>query len=399
MRRAGAPAGLVEIRTSLPSRSVSVTIGQSKPSSLGLNALLDFKAEVTLDGEPLTDAEWQTIVSSTDGLVFLRGKWVESDPEKLREVLAHWKKIERARRGGGFVCRGVSFAGRDQPGWRRTAGGGWRRVVVCPRRRLDREPTGGIARPAGSADWRSRRILAELRPYQHSGLHWLRFMARLGLGACLADDMGLGKTVQVLAALQHWRAESPGAPPHCWSPRPRCWPIGRRGRKIRARSPLPDRPPVGRGGDWFDQKETLEKRSPPQYLVVTTYGMLARRRRCAGPWNLAILDEAQAIKNPGTRQTRAVKELPRPARRAHRHAGREPPRRSVVHLRFSQSRACWVRRAAFHALRPSVKPREPPDLRPAAPAHAALHLAPAQDRPHASSPTCRTRPRCAPGAR
>src|SRR5262249_5249892 len=45
-------------------------------------------------------------------------------------------------------------------------------------------------------------------------------------------------------------------------------------------------------------------------LVVTTYGMLVRtgwlkKQR----WRLAILDEAQAIKNSGTKQTRAVKEL------------------------------------------------------------------------------------------
>ena len=200
-----------------PSRpAVKVTIGQSKPSSLGLNALLDFKAEVTLDGEELTDAEWQTIVSSTEGLVFLRGKWVESDPEKLREVLAHWKKLERAR-----LEEGVSFAeafrllAGMQPGveadsmepdsakeWSFVHGGAW----IGSRLAELRDPRASAAPVPGG-------FKAELRHYQHSGLHWLRFMARLGLGACLADDMGLGKTVQVLAALQHWRAESPGASP------------------------------------------------------------------------------------------------------------------------------------------------------------------------------------------
>ena len=42
-------------------------------------------------------------------------------------------------------------------------------------------------------------LKAELRPYQQTGYSWLRFVARLGLGACLADDMGLGKTVQVIS--------------------------------------------------------------------------------------------------------------------------------------------------------------------------------------------------------
>src|SRR5205085_6570264 len=44
-------------------------------------------------------------------------------------------------------------------------------------------------------------LRAELRPYQKQGAHWLWFMNRLGLGACLADDMGLGKTIQVLSLL------------------------------------------------------------------------------------------------------------------------------------------------------------------------------------------------------
>src|SRR5712671_938020 len=44
-------------------------------------------------------------------------------------------------------------------------------------------------------------LQAQLRPYQRQGAHWLWFMNRLGLGACLADDMGLGKTIQVLSLL------------------------------------------------------------------------------------------------------------------------------------------------------------------------------------------------------
>ena len=48
---------------------------------------------------------------------------------------------------------------------------------------------------------------AELRPYQQTGYAWLRFVARLGLGACLADDMGLGKTVQVISLLLDLKRE------------------------------------------------------------------------------------------------------------------------------------------------------------------------------------------------
>ncbi len=45
-------------------------------------------------------------------------------------------------------------------------------------------------------------------------------------------------------------------------------------------------------------------------LIITTYGMLVRTDWMKKyRWRLAILDEAQAIKNSGTKQTRAAKEL------------------------------------------------------------------------------------------
>jgi hypothetical protein len=49
---------------------------------------------MTLDGQPLTEEEWQAILNATQGLVLLKGKWVEVDSEKLKEVLSHWKKVQ-----------------------------------------------------------------------------------------------------------------------------------------------------------------------------------------------------------------------------------------------------------------------------------------------------------------
>ncbi len=54
---------------------------------------------------------------------------------------------------------------------------------------------------------------AELRPYQHAGYAWLRFLREHGIGGVLADDMGLGKTLQVLAMIAAARRDEPDAPP------------------------------------------------------------------------------------------------------------------------------------------------------------------------------------------
>ena len=303
-----------------PSRPVvSVTIGQAKPSGIGLNALLDFQAAVTLDGETLTEAEWQTLVSASEGLAFLRGKWVESDPAKLQEVLGHWKKLERAR-----LEEGVSFAeafrllagvksgdggsGAESDAvkeWSFVHGGEW-----IERQLAELRDPHAAETPIPSG------FKAQLRPYQVGGLHWLRFMARLGLGACLADDMGLGKTVQVLAALTHWRQESPTARPALlvvpasllgnWQAE-----AAKFAPALRVMIAHPSAP----GNEALADAGALERAFASADLVATTYGVLARQETLRRfPWSQAILDEAQAIKNPATRQTKAVKELTAPVR-------------------------------------------------------------------------------------
>lgn len=300
--------------------TVQVSIGKVKPSGMGLGALLDFNASVTLEGEPLTEAEWKTIVSSSEGLVFLRGRWIESDPEKLKEVLAHWKNIERARQD-----EGVSFAeafrmlSGMQPGgsgtepesdsvreWSYVHGGEWIQSQLAELR----DPSAHDAAPPD--------FHGQLRPYQQAGLHWLRFMARLGLGACLADDMGLGKTVQVLAALQHWRRETPGNPPGLLVvPASLLGNWQGEAAKFAPSLRILIAHPSASGFDAQAKEETMRKAFASADLVITTYGMLFRQETLRRHlWSVAILDEAQAIKNPASRQTKSVKELRAPVRLA-----------------------------------------------------------------------------------
>jgi non-specific serine/threonine protein kinase len=153
-----------------------------------------------------------------------------------------------------------------------------------------------------------------LRPYQQAGVQWLHLLSGLGLGACLADDMGLGKTIQVLALLLA------------------------RQRNGGARRPSLLVAPASLLANWAAEiekfapdlmaailhpsamtAEQIQQVTPERVgeldLAITSYGSLLRMPVVAATeWRFAILDEAQAIKNPNAKQTRAAKALKATAR-------------------------------------------------------------------------------------
>jgi hypothetical protein len=295
-----------------PRPTVKVTIGSSRPAGLGASALLDFSVAATIDGEPISDDEWRAIARGTDELVLLKGKWVEVDRSKLDEVLAYWRKAERQfeREGISFLDAMRLMAGQgrlgasmdsgtgDDDGWSEVSAGAWLEGVLARLRSPERSDAVGV----------DAELKATLRPYQQVGVRWLRTIAALGLGGCLADDMGLGKTIQVLALLLQLKREPDGAPSLLVAPASLLanWraEIGRFAPSLVVRVAHGSAAPEDRTGD--GARPDLNGVD----LVMTTYGSAHRfpwMREVA--WRLLVLDEAQAIKNPGARQTRAVKSM------------------------------------------------------------------------------------------
>ncbi|MCA9678799.1 MAG: DEAD/DEAH box helicase [Myxococcales bacterium] len=300
------PAGWGGARPPRP--QATVTVGSRAPGGLGLDALLDYRAEVSLDGEPLTDDELRALLDGADGLRLLRGRWVELDREQLAAALDRLRAAERA------TADGLSFA----EAMRLVAGASLAADDAAPPEARPRvvpgpwlaETLAGLRAPDGLAAIEPGEALhARLRPYQEVGVRWLYLLTRLGLGACLADDMGLGKTIQVIALLLVSRRPRAATPPSLlvapasllgnWTDELARFAPGLRVRIAHASSMPADRltattPPVLRDVD----------------LVITSYGTLPRVPwLTAGSWDLLIVDEAQAIKNPGARQTRAIKAL------------------------------------------------------------------------------------------
>lgn len=307
----------VNWRMNRPARAqVKATIGANAPAQLGLDALLDYQMEVTLDGEALTKAEIKRLLAQSDGLAFLRGQWVEVDHDRLRRTLARFEAIERRAAAEGLsfgeamrFLAGASLAGDDaaaeEGAWGAAVAGPWLAETLASLRR----PDGRLAVEPGPM------LRGTLRPYQRAGLQWLYLLAKLQFGACLADDMGLGKTLQVIALLLALKAEAGGtaAPTLLVAPASLLanWAseIARFAPSLSAMVAHPSATPSDA------LKAAAATDLPGVDLVITSYGYLARtpwlKQRT---WRLVVIDEAQAIKNPEAQQTRAVKQVKAAAR-------------------------------------------------------------------------------------
>jgi non-specific serine/threonine protein kinase len=295
-----------------PRPQVSAQIGGKPPVGLGQNALLDFQLEVTLDGERLTAAGIRDLLEKSDGLALVRGRWVEVDRERLQRMLEYFREVERtaAENGLGFREAARLLAGADLEAGDASADAGaeWSQVVAGP---WLAETLKGLRSPEGLARIDPGAALhATLRPYQQVGVRWLYLVAKLGLGACLADDMGLGKTMQVLSLLLVLKRQAAGqrqpsllvAPASLlanWASEMERFAPG-----LKAFIAHPSALPAA------ELKTLAPERLRGVDLVITSYGSLLRVPWIAETgWQLAVLDEAQAIKNPDAKQTRTVKKL------------------------------------------------------------------------------------------
>lgn len=316
-----------------PKPQIKTRIGDTITGNFSSATLLDFSATLALGDQEVSPVEWKTLLKASEGLVFLKGRWVEIDKERLKSALKQWENLDKnyARQGISFIEGMRLLAGAPvdlapaavtTPAWQYATPGKALQPLLDSLRETDTAAL-RVLKP---------HLHAQLRPYQETGVVWLARMTQLNLGACLADDMGLGKTLQVISLLLWLKLQAttknqsqgdkknqrpPAAPSlliiptsllgnwkaelEKFAPSLRC---------LFAHPAMMDMQTLGKGSAFKGNVVKEGNRLDKHDLVVTTYGTLLNYDVFqTQKWRLVILDEAQAIKNPASQQTRAVKKL------------------------------------------------------------------------------------------
>ncbi|MGH3856960.1 MAG: DEAD/DEAH box helicase, partial [Pseudonocardiaceae bacterium] len=271
----------------------------TKASKFGRDQLVEFRWELAVGEDTLTEDEIAALAETKAPLIRLRGQWVAVDPEQLRRGLEF---LARAPTGSSTAAELLAMAARhpddlDTPlPLTSVRAEGWLGELLSGAAAQSLQP---LQPPPG--------FTATLRPYQQRGLSWLTFLSSLGLGGCLADDMGLGKTVQLLAMESLQRHEDPGTGPTLL-----LCPMSLVGNWQREAAKFaPELRVYPHHGGTRLHGDALREHLKDTDLIVTTYATATRDiDELAGyRWDRVVLDEAQAVKNSLSRAAKAVRRL------------------------------------------------------------------------------------------
>jgi SNF2 family DNA or RNA helicase len=292
-----------------------------RPSFVGLQAMLDFDWRFSMNGVDLSEDEFQKLVSEKRRLVYIRGRWVKLDPAFIRQIQDLMKKAEKeGLHVRDLIEQEMVNADEDEDAENPKAfakiqielNRQWKTMLhqLTELKELPLEPVPDS-------------LVAELRPYQQTGMSWLLFLRKYGFGACLADDMGLGKTIQLISYLLTVKETS--------APKVRASKNGVTGQEHVETGAALIICPTSVLGNWQKElerfapslnvylhygsnrlkEEAFREKALASDIVLTSYGLthLDEVEFSALSWSSISIDEAQNIKNAQTKQSRAVRKL------------------------------------------------------------------------------------------
>lgn len=294
------------------------SIGNTSQSALNLQTLLSCEIELVHNDKPLTKAEIEMLSQFENSLVPFRGSWIEADAENLKKVIAQWDKLTATTADGisfiegmrmlagvnnSFVDANNQFDADNSISRSSYIAGPWLQQMLTK-----------LRDPALLQNATPKKLTAsKLRCYQQLGVNWLYFLTNLGLGVCLADDMGLGKSIQIIALLLLAKEAATNKTKKCSLLILPASLLANWKNELNKFAPSLTTcflHPSETSAAELTEISANPKKLQNYDLALTTYASLWRQEwLLAQSWDKVILDEAQAIKNPSSKQTSAIKQL------------------------------------------------------------------------------------------
>ena len=258
--------------------------GVNEKAYLSLKELVKFDWELAIGNNNITVGEFRKLLKKSEGLVKLANQYVILDKKEIKSLIKRLDKISdnlsqsdltQAILSGEFKETEVNIDGELKS-------------IVEKITKPSKLPI-------------PKNLNANLRPYQKRGFSWLSQNVDLGFGSILADDMGLGKTLQVLTLILHLKNQdklkkkvlvvAPTSLLSNWE------------REIEKFTPTLN------SSIYHGQNRKIPKEDCD--IIITSYGMIRRdeKKFKKEKWFLVVVDEAQNIKNPLTKQTKAIKSI------------------------------------------------------------------------------------------
>ncbi|MBL9079306.1 MAG: DEAD/DEAH box helicase [Planctomycetes bacterium] len=282
--------------------SARVTISEAKGQANDPRPWFEFRWSLAVGDVELSNAEFEQLVDARTPLVFIDRRPVLLSP-KDRDALRDFKKrmAEGGERVSFFEALRLRLGGASH-----LHGLAMETIATTPRleqllQSLER------ARMVEERELPPG-FIGELRPYQQRGLAWMHFLVDQGFGACLADDMGLGKTIQAIAVMLDWRLRRKSdrailivCPVSV---------LGNWRRELLRFAPQL-RVVMHHGKGRAETAESFLRVVQEHDILLTSYNLLQRDEELMADitFDGVVLDEAQNIKNPTTRQSKVARQL------------------------------------------------------------------------------------------
>jgi superfamily II DNA or RNA helicase len=268
---------------------------------LGLKSLLNVEWELSLAGKKLSQKDFEKLVAQETPLLEIDGQWVELRPQDIRTARDFFKRrndpielnVEDALR----LSTGDTQIIDKLPVVKFEASGVLQDLITTLTE--GNQSLQPITEPEG--------FKGQLRPYQARGVSWLTFLEQWGLGACLADDMGLGKTIQLIAFLLTMQERDLlDGPVLLVCPTSV---LGNWEREVHKFGP--QLKVLMHHGDKRSHAAVFARKAKTSNIVLTSYALVQRDLNDFErvDWLGVVLDEAQNIKNPDAKQSKAVRQI------------------------------------------------------------------------------------------